>query len=168
MGGAIGWAFQSFYDNSFDPLIVNLSWRSRTRFVKKRVNAALEKPLAQGADGRVGGAQSLRNLPANGSLSQQQNHARAKGGAASLPLSPGQAFQFVTLFLGQSDRLGFSSASKHGKRINSLGYIIKSFLTRDTRDMIVLNSQPKQIVAPPLSDPEKSEPFDLGVLKTSF
>jgi hypothetical protein len=34
--------------------------------------------------------------------------------------------------------------------------------------MIVLNSQPKQIVAPPLSDPEKSEPFDLGVLKTSF
>ena len=35
-------------------------------------------------------------------------------------------------------------------------------------NMTVLNSQPKQIVVPPLSDPERCEPFDLGVLKTGF
>jgi hypothetical protein len=34
--------------------------------------------------------------------------------------------------------------------------------------MIMLDSQPKPIVIPPLSDPEKCEPFDLGVLKTGF
>jgi hypothetical protein len=114
MRGAIGLAFQGFYDNSFDPLVVNLSWRARARFVKERVNAPFEKPLAQGTDGRVGSAQSLLNLPANGSLGQHQDHARSKGRAASLPLSAGQAFQFVALLWGQSDELGFSSASKHG------------------------------------------------------
>jgi beta-lactamase regulating signal transducer with metallopeptidase domain len=35
-------------------------------------------------------------------------------------------------------------------------------------EMTMLDSPPKQIVVPPLSDPEKCEPFDLGVLKRSF
>jgi len=34
--------------------------------------------------------------------------------------------------------------------------------------MTILNSQPKEIVVPPLADPQKCEPFDLGVLKTTF
>jgi bla regulator protein blaR1 len=36
------------------------------------------------------------------------------------------------------------------------------------RDMIRLTSQPKRIIVPPLSDPEKCEPVDLGALSTSF
>lgn len=36
------------------------------------------------------------------------------------------------------------------------------------RAMIMLDSQPKQIVVPALSDPSKCEPYDLGVLKTGF
>lgn len=36
------------------------------------------------------------------------------------------------------------------------------------REITMLQSQPKQIIVPPLSDPEKSEPFDLGTLKTAL
>src|SRR5882672_6999875 len=70
----LGPTFQGSDNNSLNFIVTNLSWRSGPTFIKKRLDATLEKSLAQSAHGLIARAQSLFDFSANRTSSQHENY----------------------------------------------------------------------------------------------
>ena len=113
MGSALRFGFYGFDDDFFDLVVGELSWSARAWFVEKRVDTALDEPLAPLVDSDLAGPQLCRYIAVSEAIGRREHNLCSQSQVTINSDASREPLEFSALRIRYDERCPGSSLSTH-------------------------------------------------------